>query len=49
MWNLGGWPVCAIFIASVLALSLVFVLTVWRRLEKNRHRQSSLDLSEVAT
>jgi MFS family permease len=49
MWDLGGWPVCAIFIASVLALSLVFVLTVWRRLEKNRHRQSSLDLSEVAT
>lgn len=32
LWERGGWPACAVFIAAVLALSALFVLKVWRGL-----------------
>lgn len=33
LWKLGGWPVCALFIALVQLAALLFALRVWRRLE----------------
>ena len=33
LWELGGWPACAAFIALVLLAALLFALRVWRRLE----------------
>ncbi len=33
LWELGGWPLCAAFIAGVQGLALLLVLSVWRRLE----------------
>lgn len=35
LWELGGWPYCAAFIALVLLAALLFTLCVWRRLEPN--------------
>jgi predicted MFS family arabinose efflux permease len=49
MWNLGGWPMCVAFIASVMVLSLGFVLTVWRTHETSHLRPSAMDLENVAT
>jgi predicted MFS family arabinose efflux permease len=49
LWNFGGWPGCAVFIASVMACSLIFVLTVWRHREKGHHAQSGMDMENVAT
>lgn len=36
LWERGGWPACAVFIAFVLLLSSLFVLRVWRGLEPAR-------------
>lgn len=36
LWDMGGWTLCALFIASVLFASLVFTATVWRKHEKQR-------------
>ena len=36
LWNLGGWPCCASFIALVLLTALLFTLFVWKRLEPVR-------------
>jgi len=33
LWELGGWPYCAAFIALVLLMALFFTLSVWKRLE----------------
>lgn len=33
LWELGGWPYCATFIALVLMVAMVFTICVWRRLE----------------
>jgi MFS family permease len=49
LWDLGGWPGCVAFIASVMVLSLGFVLTVWRTHETRHPRQSAMDMENVAT
>lgn len=36
LWELGGWPLCATFIALVQIVALLFSLFVWRRLEPAR-------------
>lgn len=33
LWELGGWPCCAAFIALVLLAALLFTMLVWKRLE----------------
>ncbi len=33
LWELGGWPYCAAFIAVVLLTALLFTLCVWKRIE----------------
>jgi MFS transporter, YNFM family, putative membrane transport protein len=48
LWNLGGWPACVAFIVAVLAVALVFVLTVWRRREMWRLRQGPLSVDDVS-
>jgi len=40
LWELGGWPYCAAFIAAVLLAALLFTLRVWKRLEPARGSQS---------
>ncbi|HNW44936.1 MAG TPA: MFS transporter [Elusimicrobiales bacterium] len=36
LWELGGWPCCALFISAVLLLSALFTLRVWPGLEPAR-------------
>jgi predicted MFS family arabinose efflux permease len=36
LWELGGWPYCALFIAAVLLLAALFTLRVWPGLEPAR-------------
>lgn len=33
LWELGGWPYCATFIALVLLAALLFTLCIWKRIE----------------
>lgn len=46
LWELGGWPYCAAFIAAVLLAALLFTLRVWKRLEPARgpHSCDALEL-----
>jgi predicted MFS family arabinose efflux permease len=46
LWELGGWPYCATFIALVLLLALLFTLCVWKRLEPI-HGSHACDALEV--
>ena len=46
LWELGGWPYCATFIALVLLVALVFTISVWRRLEPT-HRTPVCDALDV--
>ncbi len=46
LWELGGWPYCATFIALVLLASLLFTLCVWKRLEPI-HGTHACDALEV--
>ncbi len=46
LWELGGWPYCAIFIALVLLVALLFTLCVWKRLEPI-HGSHACDALEV--
>jgi predicted MFS family arabinose efflux permease len=46
LWELGGWPCCAAFIALVLLTALLFTLRVWKRLEPV-HGSHSCDALEV--
>jgi MFS family permease len=48
LWGYGGWPVCAVLIASVLLLSVLFTLRYWRRLEPP-HGSHSCDALEVVS
>jgi len=41
LWELGGWPYCAIFIALVVLAALLFTLCVWKRLESVQGSHSS--------
>lgn len=47
LWELGGWPACAAFIASVALAALLFVLRVWRRLECGAASDASATLDAV--
>lgn len=46
LWELGGWPYCAAFIALVLLLATLFALRVWKRLEP-RYGSHDYDALEV--
>lgn len=46
LWELGGWPYCAAFIAFVLLIAFLFTLLVWKRLEPV-HGTHDLDALEV--
>jgi predicted MFS family arabinose efflux permease len=46
LWELGGWPYCATFIALVLLAALLFTLCVWKRLEPI-HGSHACDALEV--
>jgi len=46
LWELGGWPYCAVFIVLVLLAALLFTLYVWKRLEPV-HGSHDFDALEV--
>jgi predicted MFS family arabinose efflux permease len=46
LWELGGWPCCATFIALVLMMALLFTQCVWKRLEPI-HGSHACDALEV--
>ena len=47
LWELGGWPYCAAFIAAVLLAALLFTLRVWKRLEPAHLPQACGELEAV--
>jgi predicted MFS family arabinose efflux permease len=46
LWELGGWPYCAAFLAAVLLLAALFTLRVWPGLE-TKHGSRTCDALEV--
>jgi len=47
LWELGGWPYCATFMALVQSTALLFTLLVWRRLGPGRGSQAGDTLEVV--
>ena len=47
LWDSGGWPVSALFIASVTTLSFLMVLGYWRKLETIRRLRNEQSIGNI--